>query len=92
MFTNKVVIKRDGSREPFIYEKLVVSILKAGADVESARTIAFKVICRLFSGDPIEVTSEQIRSMVLEELQKVNGEWYSRWIEFEQTVKRKKMV
>ncbi|MEZ0248667.1 MAG: ATP cone domain-containing protein [Thermoproteus sp.] len=91
MFTNKVVAKRDGSREPFIYEKLVVSILKAGADVETARTIAFKVICRLFSGDPIEVASEQIRSIVLEELQKANKEWYDSWMSYEQAVKRKKI-
>ncbi len=39
------VIKRDGREEEFILEKVIVSILKAGAPVDVARKIARKIEC-----------------------------------------------
>ena len=37
------VIKKDGRKEDFIQEKIVVSALKTGASVDVARTIADKI-------------------------------------------------
>ncbi len=39
----KTVIKRDGKKEPFIKEKIVVSTVKTGAPVDIARGIADKI-------------------------------------------------
>ena len=39
----KIVIKKDGRKEPFIKEKIVVSAVKAGASPEIARKIADKI-------------------------------------------------
>ena len=39
----KNVIKKDGRKEPFIKEKIVVSAVKTGAKVEIARKIADKI-------------------------------------------------
>ena len=39
------VVKRDGRMEEFIPEKIVVSVLKAGAPPDVARMIAKKVEC-----------------------------------------------
>jgi len=39
----KKVIKRNGDKEPFIKEKIVVSAVKSGAPVKVARDIAKQV-------------------------------------------------
>ncbi len=85
-----VVIKRDGRREPFIPEKLVVSALKAGASPEVARKIAIIVTARILEQGAKEVTAKQLTKWMLELLRKENEEWYRNWIIFDRAVKRRK--
>ena len=85
-----VVIKRDGSREEFIPEKIVVSCLKAGATVEVARKIAKIVEAKLLEQNVKEVTAKELTRMILELLKKENEEWYRNWIIFDRAIKRRK--
>ena len=39
----KTVIKKNGKKEPFLKEKIIVSAVKAGAPVEIARKIADQI-------------------------------------------------
>lgn len=82
------VVKRDGSVEEFIPEKIVVSVLKAGAPPEVARMIAKKVEC--FAIDKENVTAKELTKIILTELKKINEQWYRNWIVFDQAVKRRK--
>ena len=83
-----VVIKRDGSREEFIPEKIVVSCLEAGATVEVARKIAKIVEAKLLEQNVKEVTAKELTRMILELLKKENEEWYRNWIIFDRAIKR----
>jgi len=83
------VIKRDGSKEPFAYEKVVVSCLKAGATLDAARKIAKIVEARLLEEGKKEVTAKELTKMILELLRKENEEWYRNWIIFDRAVKRR---
>jgi len=83
-----VVIKRDGRREEFIFEKLVVSILKAGADVATARKIALKVYCKV--SNSTEIDTKNLTKLILMELKSINENWYKNWIVFDETVKKRK--
>ncbi|TFG28164.1 ATPase [Candidatus Thorarchaeota archaeon] len=58
------VIKRDGSTEAFMPEKVVVSAVKSGAPYETAREIASSLEARSESS----MKSTQIREYVLSEL------------------------
>ncbi|MFB6489684.1 MAG: ATP cone domain-containing protein [Thermoproteus sp. AZ2] len=80
------VVKRDGSKEPFIYEKVVVSLLKAGADVAAARRIALRVICQIPGS---EVDAKTLTRLILNELKAANPQWYHNWIVFDRAVKRR---
>ncbi|MFZ8807481.1 MAG: ATP cone domain-containing protein [Pyrobaculum sp.] len=82
------VIKRDGREEEFIPEKIVVSVLKAGAPVDVARRIAKKVECMVMERE--NVTAKELTRYILAELKKVNEEWYRNWIVFDQAVKRRR--
>ena len=82
-----VVIKRDGSKEEFIKEKVVVSCLKAGATLEAARAIADEVEKRVSGLEAI--SSRELRSMVLELLRARNEEWYENWLTYDRAVKRR---
>ena len=84
------VVKRDGSKEPFMYEKVVVSCLKAGATLDAARRIATKVLARLISEDRKEVTAKELTRWILELLREENEEWYRNWIVFDRAVKRRR--
>ena len=88
--TTVYVIKRDGSREEFAYEKIVVSCLKAGAPLDVARKIAKIVEARILESGSKEVTAKDLTRMVLELLKKENEEWYRNWIIFDRAVKRRK--
>lgn len=85
-----LVIKRDGSKEPYVYEKIVVSCLKAGATLDAARKIATLVTAKLISEGREEVSAKELTKMVLELLKKENDEWYRNWIVFDRAVKRRK--
>ena len=78
------VIKKDGSKEDFIREKIVVSALKTGASIDVARTIADKIKKETNK----EIPTSKIRESVLHELHKHNPEWSKRWISYDKGVKR----
>lgn len=80
------VIKRDGRIEEFIPEKIVVSILKAGAPPEVARKIARKIECA-FDDGPESVTTVELTKFILGELKRLNEEWYRNWIAYDRSVK-----
>ncbi len=75
-----VVLKRDGREEGFIYEKLVVSLLKVSIPLEVSRTIARLVECRLFDRGGKASTSD-IARWVLVYLKRIDEKFYSKWIE-----------
>jgi transcriptional regulator NrdR family protein len=81
------VVKRDGREEEFVPEKIVVSVLKAGAPLDVARRIARKVECAV--SDSETVTARDIAKVILAELKKANEEWYRNWVIFDKAVKRR---
>jgi transcriptional repressor NrdR len=88
--TTIYVIKRDGSREEFAYEKIVVSCLKSGATLDAARKIAKIVEAEILKSGKSEVTAKELTRMVLELLRKENEEWYRNCIIFDRAVKRRR--
>ena len=80
----KNVIKKDGRVEPFIKEKIVVSAVKTGADVDIARKIADKI--EKNSKEKIETS--WIRENVLKELKLHNPDWPKRWYNYDKNIKR----
>jgi 2-phosphoglycerate kinase len=60
------VVKRDGTEEPFLYEKVVVSCLKSGATPESARKIAKIVEARILEKNLERVTAKELTAWILE--------------------------
>jgi transcriptional regulator NrdR family protein len=88
--TTIYVIKRDGSREEFAYEKIVVSCLKSGATLDAARKIAKIVEAEILKSGKNEVTAKELTKMILELLRKENEEWYRNWIIFDRAVKRRR--
>jgi transcriptional regulator NrdR family protein len=84
-----IVVKRDGSREEFAPEKIVVSCLKAGATLEAARRIAKIVEGDLLRRRVQEITTKELMREVLSLLKEENEEWYRNWIIFDRAVKRR---
>jgi len=80
----KIVIKKDGKKEEFIPEKIVVSAVKSGAPADKAREIARKVE----KIEKNEIETREIREIVLEELKKANPVWHERWVSYDKQVKR----
>lgn len=80
-----MVRKRDGSQEPFIPEKMVVSAVKAGAPPDYAREIA-REIERNAGG---EVSTDELRRQVLEKLRSRNPEWERNWLVYDEAVKKR---
>ena len=80
----KIVIIRDGKKEPFIKEKIVVSAVKTGAPLEIARGIADKI-----DKHPEEnIKTAWIKKHVLGELKLHNPDWPKRWYNYHKNVKR----
>ena len=80
----KTVIKKNGKKEPFIKEKIVVSAVKAGAPVEIARKIADKI-----EKHPEEsIKTLWVRKKVLDELEYHNPDWPKSWLSYDKNVKR----
>jgi len=84
-----VVVKRDGTREEFAVEKIVVSCLKAGAPLEVARKIGKIVEGDLLRRKVSEITTKELMKEVLTLLKEENEEWYRNWIVFDRAVKRR---
>lgn len=81
---SKNVIKKDGRVEPFIKEKIVVSAVKTGANVEIARKIAEKI--EKHPKDNIKTS--WIRKHILDELENHNPDWPKRWYNYDKNIKR----
>lgn len=84
------VSKRNGSREEFVYEKVVVSCLKAGAALEASRKIAKIVEGRLLDKGVSDISAIELTKMILELLKRENEEWYRNWILFDRAVKKRR--
>lgn len=82
------VVKADGRREPFVREKVIVSVLKSGAPPQEARAIGEAVERTAYDGMP----SSEIRSRVLEQLHDQNPEWEENWLVYDRAVKRRGAV
>ena len=82
----KKVIKRDGSEEEFIKEKLVVSGTKTGAPLSLAREMANEISNEV---DKEKVKTEELKKIYLEKLKKGDPEWRENWITYDRRVKHK---
>jgi transcriptional regulator NrdR family protein len=80
----KEVIKRDGSKEPFIKEKIVSSAVKAGAPVNIARRIAREIDER---SDP-EIPTSDIRTYIFDTMGLHNPDVVKNWINYDKNIKR----
>lgn len=80
----KIVIKKDGKKETFVKEKIVVSAVKTGAPVQIAREIADKID----KHPNEEIKTQWIRKQVLDTLEYHNPDWPKRWYSYDKNVKR----
>nr|WP_320160543.1 ATP cone domain-containing protein [uncultured Methanoregula sp.] len=80
-----MVIKRDGRKETFIPEKIVVSAIKTGASPDIARAIASDIGTGVKDG----ISTLDIRKKVLFQLKAKNPEWERNWIVFDIAVKKR---
>lgn len=79
MATN--VVKKSGEKEPFEHKKVIDSCMGAGAPPDVAAQIADEVEEAV--GE--EVSSDDIRSMVLQKLGNIKQEWVDSWKQYEET-------
>ena len=84
----KDVIKRNGEKEPFIREKIVVSAIKAGAPLDIARDIAKQID----KHPEDEIKTKWIRQYVLNKLKYHNAECHDNWLNYDEGIKRLKKI
>jgi len=80
-----MVKKRDGRKEPFVPEKIIVSAIKSGSPPEYARTIAQDIERSTKDG----ATTQEIKSKVLSMLKSKNPEWERNWVVYDTAVKKR---
>jgi transcriptional repressor NrdR len=80
-----LVMKRDGRKEEFVPEKIVVSMIKSGAPADYARTIAQEILQSAKDG----ITTREIRTKTLGMLKAKNSEWERNWIVYDTAVKKR---
>jgi transcriptional repressor NrdR len=80
-----MVKKRDGRKEQFVPEKIVVSMIKTGAPADYARTIAKDIERSASDG----ITTLEIRTKALGMLKAKNPEWERNWIVYDIAVKKR---
>jgi transcriptional repressor NrdR len=80
-----MVKKRDGRKEPFVPEKIVVSAIKCGAPSEVARTVAADIERMAKEG----ITTGEIKTKVLAVLKSRNPEWERNWLVYDIAVKKR---
>lgn len=80
-----IVTKRNGQREEFIGEKIVVSAVKSGASPAVARKIAKEIESEIHE----PVNTMDIRSMVLKKLSRENRQWEQDWRTYDRAVKKR---
>jgi transcriptional repressor NrdR len=80
-----MVKKRDGRKEQFVPEKIVVSMIKTGAPADYARTIAQDIERSARDG----ITTQEIKTKALGMLKAKNPEWERNWIVYDVAVKKR---
>jgi transcriptional regulator NrdR family protein len=75
------VRRKDGREEEFVSEKIVVAVVKAGGKAEIGRAIAKEVERALSSNTT--VTTEQIRTEVLNRLKSRDSKTYNSWVAYD---------
>lgn len=83
----RMVTKRDGSRQEFVSEKIIVSVIKAGGLPSSARRIAKEIE----SETSDNASTDEIRQNVLQKLGRENKQWEQDWRMYDRAVKRRAM-
>jgi transcriptional repressor NrdR len=77
--------KRDGRKEQFVPEKIVVSAIKSGAPPDIARMIAGDIERMVKEG----MTTQEIKTRVLASLKSKNPEWERNWLVYDLAVKKR---
>lgn len=80
-----MVKKRDGRKEVFIPEKIVVSAIKSGAPPDVARIIAQDIERTAKEG----ITTQEIKTKTLQLLKSKNPEWERNWMVYDTAVKKR---
>lgn len=75
------VSRKGGAEEEFVREKIVVAVVKAGGDLQSARAIAQEVEQALSTNEI--VTSARIKTEVLNRLRMRNAAVYQSWMDYD---------
>ncbi|AGB03775.1 ATP cone domain-containing protein [Methanoregula formicica] len=79
------VTKRDGRKEPFVPEKIVVSMVKTGAPADYARKTAQDI-----AKDAVDsITTREIRKRSLAALREKNPDWERNWLVYDGAVKKR---
>ncbi|MFX1465621.1 MAG: ATP cone domain-containing protein [Promethearchaeota archaeon] len=81
------IVKRDGKKEDFIPEKIVVSSLKAGAPPEIAREIANKIEAQIVKMS--EMSTGELRKIILDMLAEKNPHWKENWLIYDRAIKKR---
>jgi transcriptional repressor NrdR len=80
------ITRRNGRREDFVREKVIVSIVKSGGNIRRARSIAREVERAVARNRP--VTTRDIRSEVLSRLEERDPRAYRSWLAYDRQKKR----
>lgn len=80
-----MIKKRDGHKEPFIPEKIIVSAIKSGAPPDYARSIAQDIERSTKDG----ATTQEVKAKVLSMLKSKNPEWERNWMVYDSAVKKR---
>lgn len=80
-----LIKKRDGRKEPFIPEKIIVSAIKSGSSPDYARTIAQDIERSTKDG----AMTQEIKVKVLSMLKSKNPEWERNWMAYDTAVKKR---
>lgn len=80
------VVKKSGKAEPFQRQKIVKSCTAAGAPADVAASIADEI--EKSARD--QMSTNEIRAMVLQKLGKIRSEWVKNWEKYNQTKPKKK--
>ena len=83
--TRRKVEKMDGRVEEFDQEKLIRSLMNAGAPEDVAKRIAERIEEEI--KDRERVTTRELRELALRELEKENPEWRDNWVFYDRIVK-----
>lgn len=84
------VRKKDGKIEDFVIEKIVVSILRTGANIHTARKIAYIILGKFLEKNKKEVSTIDLAKTILNLLKKEDKVAYKKWIIYNKYIKKRK--